>query len=122
MPRNNLKLLADLAQFTFLVIFAAHLFALVHPLSRALTISVIAFGPAIALCLAALLPVFSNPVNTIFSLIGILSIIVLTFVTSGGEYSGFVVMIVQMGGVSILFLFVLISLNLHGGSKRSAID
>lgn len=113
-----------LASLTFMLVgfLAPHLSAapsLIVPLGATLFKAI---APAVAGFLAGSIPVVGNPVNALFSLILILALCVTLLIQNGAEYSGFVVAIVQIGGVSILFLFVIISLNLYRSSRLEAID
>jgi NADH:ubiquinone oxidoreductase subunit 6 (subunit J) len=67
--------------------------------------------PFLACILAICVPLLSNPMHALLSLVGVFLATILFYVKSGIEFIGLVTLIVYVGAVAILFLFVIMLLN-----------
>lgn len=69
------------------------------------------------LALAIGVPVASNPINSLFCLIGVFLHAIVFLITIKVEFLSMVFFIVYLGAIAILFLFVIMLLNLQESYK-----
>lgn len=78
---------------------------IVGPLLHKVLIPVAAIGFVLAV------PVLKNPIHSLLCLLALFASMALTFLGAGAEYLALVFLIVYVGGLAILFLFVVMLLN-----------
>lgn len=67
--------------------------------------------PFVALFFVTAVPILKNPVHSLLCLLAVFAAMALTFLSVGAEYLALVFLIVYIGGLAILFLFVVMLLN-----------
>lgn len=109
-PIEALILLGVLLPVLFVVLVAilhsaTLLVYIVGPLLHKVLIPVAAIGFVLAV------PVLKNPIHSLLCLLALFASMALTFLGAGAEYLALVFLIVYVGGLAILFLFVVMLLN-----------
>lgn len=67
--------------------------------------------PVAAIVFVLAVPVLKNPVHSLLCLLALFASMAITFLSAGAEYLALVFLIVYVGGLAILFLFVVMLLN-----------
>lgn len=67
--------------------------------------------PVAAIVFVLAVPVLKNPVHSLLCLLALFASMAVTFLGAGAEYLALVFLIVYVGGLAILFLFVVMLLN-----------
>lgn len=67
--------------------------------------------PVAAIVFVLAVPVLKNPVHSLLCLLALFASMAITFLGAGAEYLALVFLIVYVGGLAILFLFVVMLLN-----------
>lgn len=67
--------------------------------------------PVAAIIFVLAVPVLKNPVHSLLCLLALFASMAITFLGAGAEYLALVFLIVYVGGLAILFLFVVMLLN-----------
>jgi NADH-quinone oxidoreductase subunit J len=67
--------------------------------------------PALAVFFATAVPAAFSPITALLNLLGLFGVTVLMYLTLGAEYLALVFLIVYIGGLAIIFLFVIMLIN-----------
>lgn len=67
--------------------------------------------PVAAIVFVLAVPMLKNPIHSLLSLLALFASMAITFLGAGAEYLALVFLIVYVGGLAILFLFVVMLLN-----------